>query len=217
MRQRFLSGLVIFFILIITTLIYQPSFYLLAIFVATISLAEWYNITKSSLCYSLLGLLIILVPIISLLIIADTYSRWLLFSYFMVISTVDIMAMFGGKLIGGPKLAPVLSPNKTISGFVIGISSAALVPFMFNLLKIYIPEYDVFVLFDLTIIRLSLYCIILGSLAQMSDLFISIFKRKFKVKDSGSIIPGHGGMLDRCDSIILTAPALLIYLHLNYF
>ncbi len=206
-----------FLILIIVTLIYQPLFHGIAIFVAALCLAEWYNMTKKNLPYTLLGLIIIPIPIICLLIIANSYSRWLLFSYFMIISIVDTMAMFGGKLIGGTKITPVLSPNKTISGFIIGVSSAALVPLIFYLLRNYLPEYDVFDLFDLTIIRLSLYSIVLGSIAQMSDLFISIFKRKFKLKDSGSIIPGHGGMLDRCDSIILTAPTLLIYLHLNYF
>jgi len=53
------------------------------------------------------------------------------------------------------------------------------------------------------------FTMIFAVIAQMSDLFISFFKRKFNIKDTGSIIPGHGGILDRCDSLILTAPVML--------
>jgi phosphatidate cytidylyltransferase len=126
----------------------------------------------------------------------------------MIIVTVDTMAMVGGKLIGGRKLAPTISPNKTVSGLLTGLIFASCIPFIVGIYK---P------IFNFSMVYIVAGTIILGFFAQMSDLFISIFKRKFGVKDSGSIIPGHGGVLDRFDSFILTAPMLLltVYLYLG--
>jgi len=218
MKNRIFSSIAIFLILIVTILVFKPLFYILAFSIAAIMLMEWYEMTKTNLFYVIIGLVIVPLPIISLLIIASLYDNgWLLFTYFMIIATVDVLAMLGGKLIRGPKLAPRLSPNKTISGFTLGSISTALVPIIFSFIPKYFPEYDISQFIDLPIFKLCLYAIFLGILAQMSDLFISMFKRKFKIKDTGCLIPGHGGVLDRYDSIIFTAPILLIYLHLNHF
>jgi phosphatidate cytidylyltransferase len=120
----------------------------------------------------------------------------------MLIWSVDTMAMIGGKILQGPKLAPSISPNKTISGLLTGVISAVIIVIIIwqknNLLinNIY---------------NVCLYTMLLAVMAQVSDLLVSFFKRKFKVKDSGNIIPGHGGVLDRFDSIILTAPIIFLY------
>ena len=107
-------------------------------------------------------------------------------------------------MIGGPKLAPVISPKKTWSGMVIGVTAGVGAAMLFmDIDRKLFPEHQ---------LHLNLSVIVLVAiLAQFSDLFVSLFKRKFKIKDSGSLIPGHGGILDRTDSMILTAPLLLYF------
>jgi phosphatidate cytidylyltransferase len=117
--------------------------------------------------------------------------------------------MFVGKLIKGPKLAPSLSPKKTISGLLGGVAAAAILPMLLNL----VPAYSIATYTSASKIILLYQFAFLGLTSQMSDLFISYFKRKFNIKDSGNLIPGHGGMLDRFDSIVLTAPIVAFYLN----
>ena len=130
-------------------------------------------------------------------------------TYFVIIWVVDTFAMFGGKLIGGKKLTPNLSPNKTYSGLASGCLFAASVPFFLKML----PFYDPIILDNLSIDAIIFLSILIGLIAQASDLFISYFKRKFDIKDTGDIIPGHGGMLDRFDSWVFSAPCLLLLLY----
>ena len=108
---------------------------------------------------------------------------------FAVVWGTDTMAYFGGRLIGGPKLARRLSPSKTWSGFLIGISCGALLGVLV------VPA------------RGCGVCILAaglcgGALAQAGDLFESSMKRRYGVKDAGSLIPGHGGVMDRLDGFI---------------
>ncbi|MDG1436654.1 MAG: phosphatidate cytidylyltransferase [Rickettsiaceae bacterium] len=207
---RCFSGVFIVILFILSIFVLRPLFYVLFSFIAGFMLLEWRNMTKNSTpFYRYLGLILIPVPVISILLISYTdQTGWLLLTYFMIIWSVDVMAMLGGKLIGGPKLAPKLSPKKTISGLITGVLSAIIVV---NLLVL-LPNYLEPSMFPRTGISTSIFALIIGIIAQMSDLFISYFKRKFHLKDSGSIIPGHGGMLDRFDSIILTAPVVIIIL-----
>jgi phosphatidate cytidylyltransferase len=116
--------------------------------------------------------------------------------------------MIGGKTIGGVKLAPKLSPNKTVSGLIAGVSAAAA-----NVIILDISTGEkVSSMLSLSLSGLWFGAVIVAFLAQASDLFVSYFKRKHAIKDSGCIIPGHGGMLDRFDGMILTAPVLLVIL-----
>lgn len=113
----------------------------------------------------------------------------------------DIGAYFSGRAIGGPKLAPRHSPNKTWAGLIGGVILTAAISFG---LHVYwgLPFYFV------------LLSIPLAVLAQMGDLFESLLKRKAGVKDSGTIFPGHGGVMDRLDGLIPVAPvvaALMLY------
>lgn len=109
---------------------------------------------------------------------------------------VDIFAMFAGKLIGGPKLAPVISPNKTWAGMfgaVLGALIAAVLTFL-TVVGFGFGQVD--------FIALVIIAPLLAVMAQMSDLFESAIKRKYDIKDSGALIPGHGGLLDRVDGLI---------------
>src|SRR5699024_11080799 len=109
----------------------------------------------------------------------------------LVVMSTDIGAYFIGSQIGKNKLAPQLSPNKTIEGFIGGIMSAILVAFIYL---------DVRYSKDIMLLVAG----ILSVTGQFGDLLESSFKRHFSVKDSGKILPGHGGILDRIDSTLFT-------------
>lgn len=212
MIQRIISGLVIGILFIISILFFRNLFNVLIFITVGLMLLEWYKMTRSSTFYRLAGLVIIPLPVSAMLFISEFDKiGWFLLTYFAVIWAVDIMAMAGGKLLSGPKLAPVLSPHKTISGLLIGVASSMLVPLA---LKI-IPNYNISYIMPYSNVVMCLIWGGIGFMAQVSDLFISFFKRKFGIKDSGSIIPGHGGVLDRFDSFILTAPLVLLLIFIT--
>ncbi len=108
---------------------------------------------------------------------------------FAVVWGTDTMAYFGGRLIGGPKLARRLSPSKTWSGFFTGISCGAVLGVLV------VPSREC----EVCILAAGLCG---GALAQAGDLFESSIKRRYGVKDTGSLIPGHGGVMDRLDGFI---------------
>ena len=114
----------------------------------------------------------------------------------------DIGGYTVGKLIGGPKLTR-LSPNKTISGAIgsifFTVLGTILILLLFNKINENQTKYDISVMFSIWLILMSIYC-------QIGDLFISYLKRKAKLKDTGNLLPGHGGILDRVDGIIFAIP-----------
>ncbi len=113
----------------------------------------------------------------------------------------DIMAYFTGMLCGKHKLCPKISPKKTIEGSIGGILGSVILCAVFSL--IFVPH-------------ILVHCIIIGVLggiiSQFGDLTASIFKRKMGIKDYGNLIPGHGGILDRFDSVLFTAPMVYYYI-----
>lgn len=113
----------------------------------------------------------------------------------------DSGAYFAGRAIGGPKLAPSISPNKTWAGFFGGVAGAT------------VGALGVHILFGLPF-ALVLATPLLAALAQAGDLYESHLKRVAGVKDSGTLLPGHGGLLDRLDGLVAVAPvaALLVLL-----
>ena len=116
----------------------------------------------------------------------------------------DIGGYIIGKLIGGKKLTKI-SPNKTISGSIGSFSFS-----VFPLLLFYnYNQYEYF--FS---INNLLFCLIISLVCQLGDLFISYLKRKAKIKDTGVILPGHGGLLDRVDGIIFAVPFAYLFFEL---
>ena len=123
---------------------------------------------------------------------------------FSICVSSDVGGLIFGKVFKGKKLTKI-SPNKTISGSIGSfILSLIVVPIFYYSFK---PTYDLFFLIILTIV-VSFSC-------QLGDLFFSYLKRKAKVKDTGDLLPGHGGVLDRIDGIIFAIPigilSLLIF------
>jgi phosphatidate cytidylyltransferase len=117
---------------------------------------------------------------------------------FVIVWTTDTAALIAGRLIGGRKLAPAISPGKTWAGTIGGSLGAALCYMGYVLL------------IGGTGLGAFLFALVLSAVAQAGDLFESFVKRRFGRKDSGSIIPGHGGILDRVDSTFAAAPVLAL-------
>jgi len=113
---------------------------------------------------------------------------------FAVAWTTDTASYVAGRLIGGPKLAPHISPQKTWSGFIVGSLTPALVGYAFAS-----------VLEDTSALRLALVSVALALACQMGDLMESWVKRRFGTKDMSQMIPGHGGLLDRIDGLLFAA------------
>lgn len=113
---------------------------------------------------------------------------------FAVVWTTDIFAFFGGRRFGGPKLAPVLSPKKTWSGFLCGLVGGVLA-----------GSIAAAFLTGSSFGWVAMLAVIVSVSGQIGDLFESAFKRRFGAKDSSGLIPGHGGVMDRMDSVVFAA------------
>lgn len=124
---------------------------------------------------------------------------------FVVVWTTDTAAFATGRTIGGPRLAPTISPSKTWAGLIGGLTGAALVGF---LLAYAITGHAVGLA--------ALTGLIVGLASGLGDLFESYVKRRFRVKDSGGLIPGHGGFLDRLDSLLAAAPVAVCLFLLDW-
>lgn len=127
-------------------------------------------------------------------------GAWLVFFPLVVTWVCDTAAMFAGRTIGGPKLWPAISPGKTWAGTIAGVAGALLT----------VPLLNVLVLeglgIALPLLQGLLFGLVLGVTGQVGDLAESLFKREVGVKDSSSLIPGHGGVLDRFDSLYFVLP-----------
>ncbi|MEI6985356.1 MAG: phosphatidate cytidylyltransferase [Rhodospirillaceae bacterium] len=119
---------------------------------------------------------------------------------FLTVWANDIGAYIFGKSIGGPRLAPTISPAKTWAGFHGGVATAGLVG---GLTALLFGAREPLVAVGLGAL--------LGVVGQVGDLFESAVKRRYNVKDSGCLIPGHGGLLDRIDGLIAAAPVLALF------
>lgn len=143
------------------------------------------------------GVLYLGIPALSLIALRDftgpgSHGQWVLIGLFLIIWAADTGAFVFGKFIGGPKMAPELSPNKTWSGAIGGVVAAAVIQAVY--LKIGGGNW----------LAGAVYATGMAIVAHLGDLFESWAKRRFHVKDSGSMIPGHGGVLDRIDSTLAT-------------
>ena len=205
--KRILSSIVllplIFFIVI------EGSF-LFAIFLMIcffISVLEWINMSKK-LKYKNVGLIFLLISFLSIYNLRLNYNdNYILFMYVIIICvSTDIGGYIFGKLFKGPKLT-IYSPNKTIAGMLGGFVMSILA--MFVLIHIYEDQN-----FS---IKLLAFVIFISVISQLGDITVSFFKRLAKIKDTGKIIPGHGGLLDRIDGVIFAFPFSNIFIFINFY
>jgi phosphatidate cytidylyltransferase len=141
------------------------------------------------------------------------YNPKIIISIFILIWTNDTFAYIVGKSIGKHKLFESISPKKTIEGFLGGVFFATIAGYFIS--KYYFDPKENYLTKSILIWTITAF--IVGIFGTIGDLVQSKFKRLANVKDSGKIMPGHGGILDRLDSVIFVAPFVyLFYQILNY-
>lgn len=137
------------------------------------------------------------------LLLALNNGQYLLILLTVITVFSDSFAYYTGKMFGRHKMAPAISPGKTIEGLLGGLAGSILGAIIVSLL--FFPAYS--------LVKISVITIFLSMIGVMGDLTESMIKRTMGVKDSGNILPGHGGVLDRLDSLMIATPVLYYMLH----
>lgn len=132
------------------------------------------------------------------------HGRTLVFMGIAAAAMSDSFAFFAGRAFGRHKFAPLVSPNKTWEGFAAGFAGSIISVFIVKLIGWK----------DLPILHVVIMGVFIGFIGPMGDLIESLIKRGCHVKDSGSIIPGHGGFLDRLDAMVFVGPFMYLYARL---
>ena len=176
------------------------SFSNLKLFLSTsllLSLIFFYS--KKNIYYFIISFLVVCSFFSLIEILLNNNGLYIFFYVVILVTSMDIFAYLGGNLFGKTKIAPAISKGKTIEGTIFGLFSTILIScFLKDIL-----------LFDIW--YACVFGFIIGILAFLGDLLESSFKRKIGIKDSGTLFPGHGGLLDRFDGYILVFPFLMIY------
>ena len=194
LTKRILSSLVL--IPITLFFIIKGSYLFIFFLIICLSLItyEWYMMSKKK-PYSVFGYIFLFFSFFTIYKLRIDNDYWfVLFITILCVST-DIGGYVFGKIFKGPKLTK-FSPNKTYAGMIGGyllsiISSVILINF-------YLSEEIIF--------KWLIFAILISTISQLGDIIISYFKRLSKIKDTGKIIPGHGGLLDRVDGMIFAFP-----------
>ena len=157
--------------------------------------------------YTVFGVIYIPFLLCSLIAISDfdhlNGSRFTLL-LFVTVWMADSAAYFVGNAFGRTKMIESISPKKTIEGFIGG--------YIGSLLCVFIFTYFELINYSLTTLQIILLSISIGIFGQLGDFFESMIKRNYKIKDSSNLLLGHGGFLDRFDSIIISSPLIFIFL-----
>jgi len=193
--KRTLAGIVMIAVALGAAVIGGTWFAVLVAAAAALMFVEWTRMVRGwGFHWLVAGFGYALIPALALLWIRERGVHRLetLLWVFIVTWATDIGAYFSGRAIGGPKLAPAISPNKTWAGLVGGMIGAALFG------GLWVVQFE---LPRLLLLLAPLFAI--G--AQIGDLFESGLKRRAGVKDSGTILPGHGGVMDRLDGLVVVA------------
>jgi phosphatidate cytidylyltransferase len=213
--KRIISASIIIPIVVAGILLGGVPFILLVTANAVIVMYEWTALsmkTKQRSLFILLGIFYVLVAFWSCYLIREDHGVRYALLFVIMIWASDIGGYIFGKLIGGPKMAKTISPNKTWAGF----AGAAIFPVIAA--NIFLHTYDYIYSAQtwdgVTKVSLAMFVMggIIGLVGQSGDLMISWFKRYVQVKDTGVIIPGHGGLLDRVDAMMLAAPVYLFFI-----
>ncbi len=137
---------------------------------------------------------------------SQSHAFWLTFLVFFAVWASDTFAYYSGRRFGKHPLAPIVSPKKTWEGAIGGAVGAVLVGVVFGLFVF--PRFGL----DVPLIHIAVVSLIGGIVSPLGDLAESRIKRAVGAKDSGRVLPGHGGILDRFDAILVAAPLCYVYL-----
>ncbi len=174
-----------------------PFFSILFIIICfIIAFYEWNKMNKN-IFHKIFGSIFLLFSFYSFYELSG--DLFLLIFVILVCISTDIGGYFFGKIFKGPKIT-IISPNKTYAGMIGGYILSLI--FLYIIVKL--------INYQSTLIQLFILTILLSSISQGGDIIISYFKRKAKVKNTGILIPGHGGLLDRIDGMIFAVPTLYI-------
>ena len=206
--KRTLSTIILFPLMIYATIEGSIFFFVLLISCFMCSVYEWNNMIISNYV-KFCGFIFLAFSFYTILKIRINYDNnfWpFLIIIFTCIAT-DIGGYIFGKIFKGPKLIKI-SPNKTYSGMI----GSFLMSFLLCFILIYLNFID-----KKYIVNFIIFIFFVSTISQSGDILISYFKRLSKIKDTGNIIPGHGGILDRIDGMIFAFPFSYIILLFGYF
>ena len=204
---RLISSIILL-IIVYLSLNFKLLLILILIIFCIISIREWADLTKNYY-FKFFGSFFIILSLLSVFILRS-YDNGLGLFYIIFILTITVSSDVGGfvfgKLIKGKKLTKI-SPNKTYAG-VLGAYLLSII----TSLNLFSYQNIFLISIELSYFKVVLIVFLLSTVSQLGDLSISYFKRKSNVKDTGTIIPGHGGLLDRIDGMIFVFPFFLIFL-----
>jgi len=214
-RERVLAGIPAYFMAPLTIyaagnghLAIVPAFLMLYLLIfAAVAVRRFKHHSKAwhTVAFQLMAFCHVTVPLCLAVIIRKSPLgiTWI-FALLLIIFAGDIGAYYTGKTIGKHKLAPAVSPKKTIEGSIGGILANLLIAGLYQFF--FMPEVSLEVML--------LIAVLTGAAGQIGDLFVSVLKRDGGIKDSGHILPGHGGILDRIDALLLALPVAWILIEL---
>ncbi len=185
-----------------TLLGFTISLIALFLFLYALLVGEPLEDTLQALASTFLGIFYVSWLLLHLVFIRGlSDGKWLIFYLLLVVWAGDTGAYYVGRFLGKHKLAPAVSPNKTIEGAIGGLAASVAASFIakFTFLPI------------ISSLHCAVLAVFLAIIAQSGDLCESMLKRAANVKDSGNILPGHGGILDRLDGVMFAAPVLYYY------
>tara|TARA_B100000674_G_scaffold194278_1_gene158160 strand:+ start:166 stop:810 length:645 start_codon:yes stop_codon:yes gene_type:complete len=207
LKKRILSSIILFPIVFFFVIKGSYYFLLLLIISFIISSYEWHLLAKKK-PYYILGFIFLICSFSSIYeirISQNSYEEFIIILFICIFT--DIGGYAFGKTFKGPKLTSY-SPKKTISGLVGSyLLSLLLIPFFFYF-NLYEKNF---------ILSKIMFVILISTVSQLGDIIISYFKRKSNLKDTGKIIPGHGGLLDRIDGMIFAFPFAYLIMLTNLF
>ena len=195
--KRVLSSIILIPLVFFVILMGSYYFILFIMLCYLLSFYEWYFLSKEK-NYQLPGLIFLVISMITAIYLRLYYSEDYFYFLFIILICVatDIGGYAFGKLFKGPKLTKV-SPNKTYSGVIGSYLCSLTVSYFFIL------YFQNFLIIE---INLFLVTVLVSSVSQIGDIILSYFKRLSNLKDTGKLIPGHGGILDRVDGMIFALP-----------
>ena len=210
LTKRIVSSLVLIPIVFVSIVKGSILFNFFITICFAITTYEWFQMSKKNI-QKIFGFLFILISFYSIFKIRNDFNQD--YFYVLLIAIICISTDTGGyifgKLIKGPKLTK-LSPNKTYAGVIGSFLLAIFITILFFKLTLKIHN------FRFTL-EMSIFVLAVSLISQIGDLVISYFKRLSKIKDTGNIIPGHGGILDRIDGMIFAYPfSYLVLLNWNF-
>lgn len=186
-----------------------PAVFLLVICVFLIWMGQQEKVGFRMVTATLFGAIVVPLFLSSTIGILHTeYGQFMILVPFIAAWMTDTGAYFSGVFLGKHKLAPRISPKKTVEGAIGGVLVCILSFLIYGLVM------EHFFAIGVDYLLLGMTGLVLSPIAEIGDLSLSLIKREYNIKDYGVIFPGHGGILDRFDSVLFTAPATFIVINL---